>query len=117
MHNSMNWKNLTLSTILLCDAGADGKERLTRHSRTSHITVVTRDKGSGCVRVDKHGIPKLQYTISSYDEESLVAGLVQSLRILIAAGAVEVGTQQLEGERFKAQGKQFTSWGRGGFSL
>ena len=108
MHNSIDWKILIPSTLLLSDAGADGKERLMRHSRTSHITVVTRDKGSGSVGVDKQGIPKLHYTISTYDEESLVAGLVQSLRILIAAGAVEVGTQQLEGERFKAQGKQLS---------
>ena len=63
------------------------------------------------MRVDKQGIPQLRYTISAYDEESLVAGLVQSLRILIAAGAVEVGTQHLEGERFKAQGKDLSFLG------
>lgn len=75
-----------------------------RHSRTSHITIVTRDKGSGSVRIDKNGLPIINYKISAYDEESMMAGMVQSLRVLIAAGAVEVGTQQLTGERFKAQG-------------
>lgn len=86
-------------------SGADGKERMLRHSRTSHITVVTRDKGYGTVRIDKRGLPVINYSISPYDQESLMAGLVQSLRVLIAAGALEVGTQQLRGERFKAKGK------------
>jgi len=84
--------------------GADGKERMLRQGRTSHITVVTRDKGSGTVRIDKNRLPVINYKISPYDEESLVAGLEQSLRVLIAAGALEVGTQHLHGERFKAQG-------------
>lgn len=86
------------------NSGADGKERMLRHGRTSHITVVTRDKGSGTVRIDKNQLPVINYKISRYDEESMLAGLEQSLRVFIAAGAIEVGTQQLQGERFKAQG-------------
>lgn len=86
--------------------GLDGKERMLRHGRTSHITVVTRDKGYGTVSVDKQGLPVFNYSISPYDEESMVAGLEQCSRVLIAAGAVEIGTQQLHGERFKVEGKQ-----------
>ncbi|KAG0612420.1 hypothetical protein M758_6G026300 [Ceratodon purpureus] len=85
-------------------SGADGKERLLRHSRTCHITIVTRDKGYGSAKIDNKGFPVFNYHISSYDEETLIAGMVQSLRVLIAAGAVEVGTQQLDGERFKVEG-------------
>lgn len=89
-------------------SGADSKARLLRHGRTSHITVVTRDKGSGTVTIDKQRDPVFNYSISAYDEESLVAGMVQSLRVFIAAGAVEVGTQQLDGERFNAESESIT---------
>jgi len=89
--------------------GADGKERLLHHSRTSHVTVVTRDKGFGTVTLDKQQEPIFRYSISKYDEESLVAGIVQSLRVLVAAGAVEVGTTQLDAERINVKGKFISS--------
>uniref|UniRef100_A0A7I4D609 Long-chain-alcohol oxidase n=1 Tax=Physcomitrium patens TaxID=3218 RepID=A0A7I4D609_PHYPA len=85
-------------------SGADGKERLLHHARTSHITVVTRDKGFGTAKIDNDGLPMYSYKISPYDEQTLIAGMIQSLRILVAAGAVEIGTQQLDGERFKVKG-------------
>jgi long-chain-alcohol oxidase len=91
-------------------SGADSKSRLLRHARTSHITIVTRDKGSGTVKLDKEHLPIFNYSISKYDEESLVAGIVQSLRVFIAAGAVEVGTQQLDGERFIVDGTKLLSY-------
>ncbi|KAG0588491.1 hypothetical protein KC19_2G246700 [Ceratodon purpureus] len=89
-------------------SGADGKERLLRHGRTSHITIVTRDKGFGTVKIDKERDAVFNYSISAYDEESLLAGMVQSLRVFIAAGAVEVGTHQLDGERFNVEGESIT---------
>ncbi|XP_024394337.1 long-chain-alcohol oxidase FAO4A [Physcomitrium patens] len=85
-------------------SGADNKERLLRHGRTSHITVVVRDKGFGTVEIDKGRNPKISYKMSKYDQETTVAGMVQSLRVLVAAGAVEVGSQQLGAERFNAKG-------------
>lgn len=87
------------------NTGADNKERLLRHGRTSHITVVVRDKGFGTVEIDKGRNPKISYKMSKYDQETTVAGMVQSLRVLVAAGAVEVGSQQLGAERFNAKGK------------
>lgn len=89
--------------------GADGKERLLHHARTSHITVVTRDKGFGTAKIDNDGLPMYSYKISPYDEQTLIAGMIQSLRILVAAGAVEIGTQQLDGERFKVKGNEIST--------
>lgn len=74
-------------------------------SRTSQVTVVVRDKGYGTVKLDPQKLPIYKYHISKYDEESMVAGLAQSLRVLVAAGAVEVGTTQLDAERFNVKGK------------
>ena len=90
-------------------SGADAKAQMLRHARISHITTVTRDKGFGTVKIDKDRDAVFNYSISMYDEESILAGMVQSLRVLIAAGAVEVGTQQLDGERFHVQGTTDTS--------
>lgn len=101
----MRTRTTTANLVEWLHTGKDGKERLLQHGRTSHITVVTRDKGYGSAKIDKKGRTVLKYKLSAYDEKTLLAGIVQSLRVLIAAGAVEVGTQQTDGERFKAEGK------------
>jgi long-chain-alcohol oxidase len=87
-------------------AGKDAKERMLHYSRTVHIGVVTRDKGSGKVGVDRNQHPTFEYSLLAYDEDSMMTGVDQALRILVAAGAIEIGTHQFDGERFKVQGKK-----------
>jgi len=59
-----------------------------------HVTIVLcRDKGSGEVRL-VNGEPRLYYPLASHDAESLINGLVESIRISAACGAESIGTAQ-----------------------
>ncbi|KAK1379767.1 Long-chain-alcohol oxidase [Heracleum sosnowskyi] len=81
-------------------SGLDYKTRMLKYARTAHLFVMIRDRGSGEVKAER----RISHTPNKEDQENSRAGLKEALRILIAAGAVEVGTHQSDGKIFKCKG-------------
>ncbi|KAH7415253.1 hypothetical protein KP509_14G034300 [Ceratopteris richardii] len=87
-----------LSVIVPWLSGKDFKKRMSRFSRTAHIFALARDHGTGSVSIGKHGRVISYPFLDPIDHQNLVDGGEAALRILIAAGASEVGTYNRNGD-------------------
>jgi choline dehydrogenase-like flavoprotein len=73
-------------------SGQQHKRLMAGLGHTSNIIVLTRDYYGGQVRVDKRGQPVLHYQLHPHDARHLMRGMIESLRIHLAAGAREVSS-------------------------
>jgi choline dehydrogenase-like flavoprotein len=74
--------------------GASFKDMMLEYKKSAAIIVLTRDKGSGQVTVDKTGMARLSYKVDDHDRMSLLEGAEKALRILEAAGAAKISVGQ-----------------------
>ncbi|WP_040788581.1 GMC family oxidoreductase N-terminal domain-containing protein [Nocardia paucivorans] len=77
-----------LATGFMSWRGADRhRETMMDFGRSVALGVITRDRDSGSVDVDRTGEPVVKYRLSGYDAAHLHTGIVGAARILEAAGA------------------------------
>lgn len=78
----------------------DFRHRMRKFSRTAHLFALARDRGSGSAPDYPN---KLWYSLDPRDEEKLQKGIERMLRVLVAAGAAEIGTHNCEGKIFNVK--------------
>ncbi len=80
-----------LAAIALPWTGAERYRReMERLERIATPIVLVRDVGEGRVRFDGEGQPLYEYTLTARDRNNLVRGMVETARLVTAAGATRV---------------------------
>jgi choline dehydrogenase-like flavoprotein len=68
------------------------KEIMLKMAQQAIFIILCRDRGSGHITVDQTGRPRIYYKLDRVDADHIQQGIETSLRIMVAAGAQEIGT-------------------------
>lgn len=68
-------------------SGRQHKRNMQRMDHFSNIIVLNRDAHGGRITIDRHGQPVLHYALSDHDGRHLMHGLIEAMKIHLAAGA------------------------------
>nr|GMD80320.1 long-chain-alcohol oxidase FAO1 [Ipomoea batatas] len=90
----------SFAAIFPWNSGQEMKNTMLKYARTAHLFSMVKDRGSGEIRSPG----RISYKFDALDKENLASGLRQALKILIAAGAAEVGTHLSNGQKIKCKG-------------
>lgn len=77
--------------VLPWSDGAQHKRMMQQIAHLANIIVITRDRDGGRIKVSRSGNPLIDYRLSSYDAAHLRRGVLESLKVHLAAGAAEIG--------------------------
>jgi choline dehydrogenase-like flavoprotein len=75
-------------------SGRQHKRVMQQSEHTANIIVITRDRHSGRITLDRAGRPVVHYALHPYDARHMMKGIQEAVRIHVAAGARSVHTAQ-----------------------
>lgn len=70
--------------------GAEHKRIMADMAYQGNLIILTRDTGSGRVRLNKRGEPLVDYRVSAYDQRHVMQGILAAMRVQHAGGATEI---------------------------
>jgi choline dehydrogenase-like flavoprotein len=79
------------------ESAAGHARRMDEYVKTSHVAVLSRDTARGRIKIDKHGVPIVEYKVSKDDEKRIADGVIAAGAAMEAAGAREVFTTHRAG--------------------
>ena len=78
-------------------AGERSQQLMRRYDHMAAAIVLLHDDGRGSVRVDRHGLPTIDYRVTPKDQAKFRKGLKTLAHIFFAAGATEVVIPHVSG--------------------
>ncbi len=82
-------------------SGVTHKRMMSNLPNLANIITLTRDRYSGQVAINGRGEPVVHYKLHPYDAAHMVKGMMESLRVHIAAGATEVSSPHNQQMRYR----------------
>ncbi len=80
----------------------DHKSRMLRYSHSYTMVIICRDRDSGRIVLDDQGKARVEYTISPFDQRSLIQGILRGADAHLMAGAEAISTVQTGVPAFEA---------------
>jgi long-chain-alcohol oxidase len=94
------------------NSGADMKRLLADFEKSVCALVLVRDRGSGQVKIDGAGAPRIVYALAEEDKETMLGGMKLACRALKAAGATAVSL--INGQEYQFKKKMDNGIGNNG---